>query len=103
MVSVFEQNVNIHEKLSALIFDGAEISYAELNTRANQLAHYMQHAGVQPDMLVPVCIQRGVNMVVAILAILKCAAAYVPIDVAYPIERKTYILNDTGCTLLIYR
>ena len=101
LVSFFEQNVSIHANSAALIFDGVEVAYADLNSRSNQLAHYLHQAGVQAGMMVPVCIQRGVDMIVAILGILKCGAAYVPIDVAYPEERISYILSDTGCTKLL--
>ena len=101
LIHLFEENVKIHANLPALVFEGLEVSYAEMNSRANQLAHYLHQSGLQPETLVPVCIQRGVNMMVAIMGILKCGAAYVPIDVEYPEERITYILQDTGSTLLI--
>ncbi|AIY42364.1 Peptide synthetase [Collimonas arenae] len=76
---------------------GAEqLTYAELNRQANQLAHYLRELGVQPDDRVAICVERGVAMVVGLLAVLKAGAAYVPLDPAYPADRLTHMLNDSA-------
>src|SRR5713226_5109508 len=78
-----------------------QLTYAELNTQANQLAWYLQVHGAGRETLVGVCLQRGMQMVVAILAVLKAGAAYVPLDPTYPAERLSFILNDARPKLLI--
>ncbi|KAK9708291.1 hypothetical protein K7432_009731 [Basidiobolus ranarum] len=86
----------------ALQFEDKEwVTYAELNNRANKLAHHFIHLGVVPDELVPLCIEKSVDMVVAILAVLKAGAAYVPLDAEYPKERISYILKDTAARFCI--
>lgn len=76
-------------------FVEAALTYGELNERANQLAHYLREAGVQPDEPVAVCMDRCLDMVVALLGILKAGAAYLPIDPAYPQERVAFMLRDS--------
>ena len=71
----------------ALSFGEEQISYAELNRRANQLAHYLREQGVGPEVLVGVMLERSVGLVVSLLAILKAGGAYVPLDSDYPAER----------------
>ncbi len=85
----------------ALLYEGTKVTYRALDERSNQLAHYLQRRGVKADKLVPVCIERSVNMLVAILGILKAGAAYVPIDPEYPEERIRYLLEDTGAYVMI--
>ncbi|MCB0064414.1 MAG: AMP-binding protein, partial [Caldilineaceae bacterium] len=79
----------------------SQLTYHELNQRANQLAHHLQTLGVGPDLLVALCVERSVEMVVGILAILKAGGAYVPLDPAYPTERLAYILQDTQAPVLL--
>ncbi len=101
IISLFEDQVlTSPEKISA-IFEGNEISYQELNTRANQLAHYLRSKGVNEETLVPVCIERSIEMLVGIVGILKAGAAYVPIDPDYPLERIRYMLTDTCATIIV--
>ncbi|MDX1520728.1 MAG: AMP-binding protein, partial [Anaerolineae bacterium] len=78
-----------------------ELTYHQLNTRANQLAHYLRQWGVGPDVPVAICLERSVDMVVAILAVLKAGGAYVPLDLAYPKERLAFILADAQTPVLI--
>jgi amino acid adenylation domain-containing protein len=85
----------------AVIFEGEELTYSELNTRANQLAHYLRGAGVAPESLVGLCVERSVEMVVGMLGILKAGGAYVPIDPAYPKERIGFILQDAQPALVL--
>ncbi|MBD2812810.1 AMP-binding protein, partial [Xenorhabdus sp. Vera] len=92
----------------ALVFEGEELTYRELNERANQLAHairqnYQQQCN-QPmpaDTLVALYLERSLEMVISILAILKAGGAYVPISPEYPPERTVFILNDTKAPLLV--
>ena len=85
----------------ALLCGEESLSYAELNRRANALAHYLIRSGVGPDCLVGIAIERSVSMVVALLAILKAGGAYVPFDPDYPAERLAYMAQDSGVALLL--
>ncbi|HEV2395159.1 MAG TPA: amino acid adenylation domain-containing protein [Verrucomicrobiae bacterium] len=85
----------------AVRFEGAELTYAELNTRANRLAHYLQHLGVGPEVLVGVCLERSLDLMVVLLAILKAGGAYLPLDPAYPSERLAYMLSDSRAPLVL--
>ncbi|MFT0475969.1 amino acid adenylation domain-containing protein [Pseudomonas antarctica] len=85
----------------ALAFAGQHLSYAELNRRANRLAHRLMAAGVGPDVLVGLAVERSIEMVVALLAVLKAGGAYVPLDPEYPRERLSYMLQDSGVTWLL--
>ncbi|MCM3623871.1 amino acid adenylation domain-containing protein [Brevibacillus borstelensis] len=78
-----------------------QLTYDEVNRRANQLAHYLQKSGVRPDSLVGICLNRSVDTVVAVLAVLKAGGAYVPIDPAYPADRIAYMLEDSRVSILI--
>ncbi|AIV92628.1 non-ribosomal peptide synthetase [Burkholderia pseudomallei] len=92
---LFEAQVDRKSGAIALTFDGQRLSYAELNARANRLAHYLQGRGVGPDRLVALCAERGIEMVVGLLAILKAGGAYVPLDPSHPPERLRRMLDDT--------
>ncbi|WP_186098750.1 non-ribosomal peptide synthetase, partial [Burkholderia gladioli] len=85
----------------ALVHEAQRLSYAALNARANRLAHWLIAHGVGPDMRVALCAQRGIGMVVGLLAIMKAGGAYVPLDPAYPAERLAHILLDADPTLLL--
>jgi len=80
----------------AVVHENAQLTYAELNAKANRLAHYLRTLGVQPDALVALCAERSLDMVVGLLAILKAGGAYVPLDPAYPAERLAYMLKDSA-------
>jgi amino acid adenylation domain-containing protein len=86
---------------TALVFDGASLSYAELNARANQLAHELRQQGVGPDVLVALCVERSLDMIVGMLAILKAGGAYIPLDPAYPAERLQYMLSHSQAPLIL--
>lgn len=81
--------------------EGQRLTYQELNQSANQLAHHLQSLGAGPETLVGICMERSAEMVVAILAILKAGAAYVPLDISYPQERISYMLQDAQIRILV--
>jgi amino acid adenylation domain-containing protein len=85
----------------AVICAGQQVTYGDLNRRANQLAHYLRQAGVGRETLVGVCMKRTQEMVVGLLAVLKAGGAYVPLDPAYPPERLRFMFNDTGLAVLL--
>jgi len=85
----------------ALVAGEQQLTYAELNGRANQLAHHLQALGVQPGVLVCCCVERSLDMVVALLGILKAGGAYVPLDSTYPRERLDFMLKDAQAPVLI--
>ena len=78
-----------------------QLSYGELNARANQLAHYLRELGVEPDARVAICVERSLEMIVALLAMLKAGGAYVPLDPAYPPERLRFMLEDSAPVVLL--
>ncbi|TFW29136.1 non-ribosomal peptide synthetase/type I polyketide synthase [Duganella callida] len=98
---LFEAQAAAWPQAVALEIGEQSVSYAELNRRANQLAHRLHGLGVQPDQRVVICVERGVDMVVALLATLKAGGAYVPLDPAYPAERLAYMLGDSAPALLL--
>ncbi|MCA9931925.1 MAG: AMP-binding protein, partial [Anaerolineales bacterium] len=98
---LFRQQVARTPNAPALVYDDQMLTYAELNGRANQLAHHLQTLGVQPETLVGVCIDRALEMVIALYAILKAGGAYVPIDPQLPQERIAFMLADTNTPVLL--
>ncbi len=98
---LFEEQVERTPDAVAVVFENQQLTYQELNTRANQLAHYLQSLGVKPDVLVGICVERSLDLVVGLLGILKAGGAYVPIDPDYPAERKSFILADTQTPILL--
>jgi amino acid adenylation domain-containing protein len=101
LYQLFEKQVERTPENIAVEFKNQQLTYRELNTRANQLAHYLQQLGVEPDVMVGLCVERSPLMVIGLLAILKAGGAYVPIDPSYPSERKTFILNDSQMSVLL--
>ena len=98
---LFEEQVERTPEAVAVVFEEAALSYAELNRRANRLAHYLRELGVEPDARVAICLERSLEMIVALLAILKAGGAYVPLDPAYPGERLQFMLEDSAPVLLL--
>jgi amino acid adenylation domain-containing protein len=98
---LFETQVERTPDAVALVFGEESLSYAELNRRANRLAHELRARGVGPDVRVGLCVERGPEMVVGLLAILKAGGAYVPLDPAYPVERLRYMLHDSRPAVLL--
>ena len=85
----------------AVTSNDQSLTYHELNQRANQLAHHLRSLGVKPDTRVAVCVERGLDMIVAVIGILKAGGGYVPLDPAYPAERLKYMLEDSGAIALL--
>ena len=97
----FERQAEERPDALAVAFEGQTLSYAELNARANQLAHYLISLGIQPDDRVAICVERGPDMIVGLLGTLKAGAAYLPLDPAYPAERLQYMLDDAAPKVLL--
>ncbi|HHP0292688.1 TPA: non-ribosomal peptide synthase/polyketide synthase [Pseudomonas aeruginosa] len=98
---LFEEQVERTPTAPALAFGEERLDYAELNRRANRLAHALIERGIGADRLVGVAMERSIEMVVALMAILKAGGAYVPVDPEYPEERQAYMLEDSGVELLL--
>ncbi|OHX36745.1 hypothetical protein BJL95_07520, partial [Methylomonas sp. LWB] len=100
---LFEAQAERTPAAVALCFEDKTLTYAELNAKANQLAHYLISQGVGPDVLVGICIERSLEMVIGLLGIVKAGGAYVPLDPSYPEERLRYMLDDACVDLLLTR
>ncbi len=98
---LFEEQVKRTPEAVAVVYSEQQLTYNELNCRANQLAHYLQSLGVKPEQLVGICLERSLDMIVGLLAILKAGGAYVPLDPEYPTERLLYILQDAQIRVLL--
>ncbi|PBP94385.1 non-ribosomal peptide synthetase, partial [Pseudomonas congelans] len=99
--NLIEAQVRATPDAPALIFSAEQLSYAQLNARANQLAHRLRESGVGPDVLVGICVERSLELVIALLAIIKAGGAYVPLDPDYPEDRLAYMMQDSGIGLLL--
>ncbi|MBD6620564.1 LLM class flavin-dependent oxidoreductase, partial [Komarekiella sp. 'clone 1'] len=98
---LFEEQVEKTPDALAVVFENHQLTYQQLNQRANQLARYLQSLGVGAERLVGICVERSIEMVVGILGILKAGAAYLPFDPDYPQERLSYMLHDSGVRILL--
>ncbi|MEO0869968.1 MAG: amino acid adenylation domain-containing protein, partial [Cyanobacteria bacterium J06642_11] len=98
---IFEKQVEKTPDAVAVVFEDQQLTYRELNAKANQLAHYLQHLGVKPETLVGICVERSLEMLVGLLGILKAGGAYVPLDPYFPQERWSYMLADSRVEVLL--
>ena len=98
---LIEQQVELTPNATALIFEDEQLTYFELNQRANQLAHYLISEGVKPEDKVGIAVERSIDMVVSLLAVLKAGGAFVPLDPSYPQERLVYMIEDSGLSILL--
>jgi amino acid adenylation domain-containing protein len=101
VVELFEQQVDRTPGAPAAVFEGATLSYAELDARANQVAHALVAHGIGPDTLVGLCVPRSLEMVIGLLGVLKAGGAYVPLDPDYPEERLRFMVEDAQATVLL--
>ena len=97
----FEAQVELTPDAIAVVFENQHLTYRQLNERSNQLAHYLKTLGVTPEVLVGICIERSLEMVIGLLAVLKAGGAYLPLDPAYPKERLTLMLKDSQVSVLL--
>ncbi|HYN23256.1 MAG TPA: amino acid adenylation domain-containing protein, partial [Thermoanaerobaculia bacterium] len=100
---LFEERAEERPGAIAVRHEGVSLTYAELNGRANRLAHRLRRLGVGPDRLVAVCLERSPEMLAALLGVLKAGGAYVPLDPTYPADRVAWVLADSRAAVLITR
>lgn len=98
---LFEDQVKKTPDKIAVVYGSREINYRELNERANQLAHHLEEFGIKSDQLIGICLPRSEQMLIAILAVSKSGAAYVPLDPAFPLHRLSYMVNESDLNILV--
>ena len=98
---LFEAQVARTPNARAVVYEGKQLTYEELNQAANALAHTLLAQGVGPERLVGLCVERSLDLVIGILGILKAGGAYLPLDPAYPKDRLHYMLQDSKTTILV--
>src|ERR1043165_7348161 len=98
---LFEEQARLRPEATAIVCGAERLSYGEVNERANQLAHYLRKAGVGPEQLVGIFMERSVEMVVGLLAVLKAGGAYLPLDPRYPAGRVSYMLRDGEAAVVL--
>jgi len=101
LVDLFEEQVAKTPNAIAVVFENQQLTYLQLNSKANQLAHYLQILGVKPEVLVGICVERSIEMVIGLLGILKAGGAYLPLDPAYPVARLAFMLEDAQIPVLL--
>jgi amino acid adenylation domain-containing protein len=101
VIEMFEQQMEECEDKVAVVYEEEQVSYRELNNRANQLANYLRRKGVGVDDAVGICLTRGIEMVVGVIGVLKAGGGYVPLDPAYPDERLRYMVEDAEARLVL--
>ena len=99
--TLFERQMERTPEATAVIFEGRQLTYRELNQKANQLAHYLRKLGIKAEARVGICLDRSLDMIVALLGILKAGAAYVPMDPELPTERVAFMLEDSGVVAVL--
>jgi amino acid adenylation domain-containing protein len=98
---LFEEQVERTPEAVAVVFEEQQLTYRQLNARSNQLAHYLRKQGVGPEVLVGICVERSLEMVMAVLGVLKAGGVCVPLDPAYPKQRLAFMLNDTQAPVVL--
>ncbi|WP_422770144.1 amino acid adenylation domain-containing protein [Plantactinospora sp. WMMC1484] len=97
----FEERVLLAPEAVAVTFEGVSLTYAEVNVRANRLAHRLRSLGAGPESLVGVCLERGLDLVPTLLGVLKSGAAYLPLDPAQPVDRLGFMVADAGASVVV--
>ncbi|WP_341528319.1 amino acid adenylation domain-containing protein [Nostoc sp. UHCC 0302] len=98
---LFEAQVEKTPHSIAVVFKEEQLTYQELNHRANKIAHYLQSLGVKPEVLVGICVERSLEIIIGMLGILKAGGAYVPLDPTYPKERLSFMLSDSQVQVVL--
>ena len=98
---LFEQQARQTPDAVAVVYEGEQLSYEALNRRANQLAHYLREMGVGAEVKVGLCAGRSLEMIVALLGVMKAGGAYLPLDASYPQERLAYMIEDSACPVIV--
>ena len=98
---LFETQAALNPEAIAVAFENQQLTYGELNRRANQLAHHLQSLGIGPEIVVGICFERTPEMLLALLATLKSGGAYVPLDPTYPRERLSLMIADAEARVLL--
>jgi amino acid adenylation domain-containing protein len=102
LVDIFEEQVAKNPQNIAVVLESQQLTYQQLNQKANQLAHYLlKNHQIQPDTLIGISVERSLEMIIGLLGILKAGGAYVPIDPNYPPERIQFMLEDSGISILL--
>jgi amino acid adenylation domain-containing protein len=101
VAELFEAQVEKSPDRTAVVYEDQQLSYGELNRRANRLARYLRELGAGPDAKVAICVERGLEMIEALLGVLKAGGAYVPLDPGYPVERLRYMVEDSKPAALL--
>src|SRR5262249_17695332 len=98
---LFEQQVELTPDAVAVVYEGEQLTYRELNRRANQRAHYLREMGVGAEVKVGLCVERSLELIVGLLGAMKAGGAYLPLDADYPRERLAYMIEDGECPVTI--
>jgi microcystin synthetase protein McyA len=101
MHELFEEEAERNPGRVAVMYEGKEMSYQEVNERSNQLGHYLRERGVGPEVRVGICMERSFEMVIAVMGVLKAGGAYVPVDPTYPVERQAFTLADAEAPVML--
>src|SRR5215204_2900561 len=101
IVDLFEEQVSRNPQAIAVAFEDEQLTYQQLNEKVNQLSHYLISIGVRKEQLVPICLDRSIDLIIGLLGILKAGAAYVPIDPNYPEDRISYMIEDTRASIIL--
>src|SRR5215204_3525699 len=101
VTTLFEEQAATTPDEIALVFEEEQLTYKDLNERANQLAHFLRRRGVKEETLVPLCVERSHHMLIGMLGILKAGAAYVPVEPDFPEDRKSFVLSDTAAKVIV--
>lgn len=99
--SIFENITDKNKSNIAVVFENESLSYEELNQRANQLAWYLKENGIDNENIVGIMLPKSLEMIIAVIGVIKAGAAYLPIDCDYPLDRVNYMLNDSKCSVLL--